>query len=298
MVILYDSAEETRKGENEKLTLKQLFKKVYSQEVRLPVGDFLFALNNMDNPDISYVYPLIIERKREDDLMDSMVDGRYTEQKQRIKRSLPRFHHVYLVENYEVHQCVKNDVFQAKVDTESIDEFLVYETQPGNYRKAGKPDNAQTLEQWTFMIYHSIQTKVQQLSDQSDFFENEGYILWQEFISSDKFKKTNARDISAKKQFQLMLMRSIPDVDETVAALITATYPTLRHLWNAWNHCDNVKDKESMLYNLEGNEWIKCRIDGHYTTDVDDCVLAELDRIGERPINEALSADMYRLLAT
>ena len=48
-----------------------------------------------------------------------------------------------------------------------------------------------------------------------------------------------------------------------------------------------------MLYNLGGNSGMKCKMDGQYKDNIEQEVLIELERIGERPISETLSAKLY-----
>ena len=64
---------------------------------KLSIGDFVWIARSKNPGGIELVLPFIVERKRMDDLRSSMIDGRYGEQKQRIKNSgFPN--KIYLVE--------------------------------------------------------------------------------------------------------------------------------------------------------------------------------------------------------
>ncbi|SPP89122.1 crossover junction endonuclease MUS81 [Drosophila guanche] len=64
---------------------------------RLTVGDFLWIARDADGNEL--VLPYIVERKRMDDLASSIRDGRFHEQKHRLRQcGLP--HVIYLIEDY------------------------------------------------------------------------------------------------------------------------------------------------------------------------------------------------------
>jgi crossover junction endonuclease MUS81 len=80
--------------------LKNLRENNVVNEVRkLNVGDFLWIAQHNSNDKLKeLVLPYIIERKRLDDLSSSIKDGRYHEQKFRLKNSGIK-NIVYLIEN-------------------------------------------------------------------------------------------------------------------------------------------------------------------------------------------------------
>ena len=85
------------KQNRKNITLEELKeRKVIYEERKLPVGDFLWIARSKCGS-IELVLPYVVERKRLDDLRSSMMDGRYGEQKQRIKNS-GISHKIYLVE--------------------------------------------------------------------------------------------------------------------------------------------------------------------------------------------------------
>ena len=66
------------------------------EERRLSIGDFIWIARSKSRS-IELVLPYVVERKRMDDLRSSIIDGRYAEQKMRMKQSgIPN--KIYLVE--------------------------------------------------------------------------------------------------------------------------------------------------------------------------------------------------------
>ena len=82
-------------------------------------GDAVWTARKRSNPSIEYVLDFIVERKRLDDLQESIVDGRYGKQKWAMKRSGLR-RPIYLVEgDYTniascVRLCLNLFMFQIK----------------------------------------------------------------------------------------------------------------------------------------------------------------------------------------
>ena len=69
------------------LLIKGLTESSVTLEIRrLNVGDFLWIARNKTDKSKEYVLPYIIERKRVDDLSSSIKDGRFHEQKFRLKQ--------------------------------------------------------------------------------------------------------------------------------------------------------------------------------------------------------------------
>lgn len=66
---------------------------------RLAVGDFVWIARENCSPHREIVLDFIIERKRMDDLASSICDGRFREQKHRMKQS-GLGHVIYLIEEY------------------------------------------------------------------------------------------------------------------------------------------------------------------------------------------------------
>ena len=88
----------------------------------LPIGDFMWSYNNQ-------ILDYVVERKKADDLVGSIMDGRYKEQKYRLRNS--GFSNVfYLFEGHLTGGFAKNgrEVETALLNTRVKDKFKVAET--------------------------------------------------------------------------------------------------------------------------------------------------------------------------
>lgn len=93
----------------------------------LSVGDFAWiARHRLSKEEL--VLPYIVERKRMDDFANSIKDGRYHEQKFRLKKSKAKV--VYLVENYDSKYVglPYQTLMQGLVNTRIRDEIQVHRT--------------------------------------------------------------------------------------------------------------------------------------------------------------------------
>lgn len=97
---------------------------------RLALGDFIWIARERTTGR-ELVLPYIVERKRIDDLANSIRDGRFPEQKHRMKRSgIPNV--VYLIESYDTNtrflSLPQANLKQAIINTIVYDGFMVVQT--------------------------------------------------------------------------------------------------------------------------------------------------------------------------
>ncbi|XP_055115043.1 crossover junction endonuclease MUS81 isoform X1 [Symphalangus syndactylus] len=135
-VLLCVDIGETRGGGHRPELLRELQRLHVTHTVRkLHVGDFVWVAQetNPRDPAASpgeLVLDHIVERKRLDDLCSSIIDGRFREQKFRLKRCGLE-HRVYLVEEHgSVHNLSlpESTLLQAVTNTQVIDGFFVKRT--------------------------------------------------------------------------------------------------------------------------------------------------------------------------
>ncbi|XP_009183877.1 crossover junction endonuclease MUS81 isoform X4 [Papio anubis] len=134
-VLLCVDIGETRGGGHRPELLRELQRLHVTHTVRkLHVGDFVWVAQETNPRDPAspgeLVLDHIVERKRLDDLCSSIIDGRFREQKFRLKRcGLER--RVYLVEEHgSVHNLSlpESTLLQAVTNTQVIDGFFVKRT--------------------------------------------------------------------------------------------------------------------------------------------------------------------------
>eukprot|EP01083_Nonionella_stella_P272860 925461_1 len=171
-----------------------------------------------------------------DDLAQSIVDKRYYEQKWRIRRCVPHFHHIYLVEGYAIEdESKKKRIDQSIVNTEVADSFFVYHTK-------SLLESNRVLARWTQMIYQQIVKKVQ---TNHDWIESEQLLLFETFNRSLENKKSS--DMSAQMLFGRQLM-AVDGMTDVIAYIITRKYETMRQLYDAWDGCDTIQKAKLLLY--------------------------------------------------
>ncbi|XP_055950766.1 crossover junction endonuclease MUS81-like isoform X2 [Argiope bruennichi] len=110
-------------GRNKKLFISELQKCGVEYEVRkLHVGDFLWIARDNSDSEKELVLDFIVERKRLDDLAHSIKDGRFREQKFRMKNSCLK-NPIYLVENCSGAKYLglpESTLEQAMINTQNL----------------------------------------------------------------------------------------------------------------------------------------------------------------------------------
>ncbi|KAL3874841.1 hypothetical protein ACJMK2_037803, partial [Sinanodonta woodiana] len=223
---------------------------------RLHVGDMLWIarekthavpgqLTKLKGRELVLDY--IIERKRMDDLVSSFVDGRFKEQKFRLKHCGLK-HPIYLVEDYGSmqHFSISEDrIKQAITNTQVIDGFQVKRTR----------DTKETVAYLTVMTrylqsYFRVKTlqavrldEVQETARQFDInFPVLKLVTFEEFNqSSAKSKALTVQEMFGRQLIQLYGMSAHK------ARAIVNIYPTPSHLFSAYDMCTVEKEKEGLL---------------------------------------------------
>lgn len=127
ITLLVDTQETAGKTKrNLDATIQQLTEKNVKFEVRrLSAGDFLWICRDKDNREV--ILPYIVERKRMDDLAGSIKDGRFQEQKFRLKDSGIQ-NIIYLIESKGNNQFLGlpiANLLQAATNTQVQNDYSV-----------------------------------------------------------------------------------------------------------------------------------------------------------------------------
>lgn len=127
-IILLVDTQETSGGKTKPqhdATIKELTQLDVLFEIRhLKVGDFAW-IARCRRKKIELILPYIVERKRIDDLNASIIDGRFHEQKYRLKQS-GITNLIYIIEDYEKSQKLPiaySSLMQASINTLIQDDF-------------------------------------------------------------------------------------------------------------------------------------------------------------------------------
>ena len=230
----------------------------------LNIGDFLWIARErvaevrgqfQQRQPRELVLPYIVERKRLDDLWQSVKDGRYEEQKFRLKGcGLTHLH--YLIEDYPQ----KREFWGRAggggglVTPEAIEQAIANTAVQEGFTVKKTDDQKGTIEYLT-LITRLLRQKYLNKDLASCTFTDitDGLVgrrdttllTFQHFNESSK----KTKDLTVGEVFAKMLLR-MKGLSVEMAQAIVSQYPTPRDLLNAYNNCDSVPDKVKVITDL------------------------------------------------
>ncbi|XP_008952332.1 crossover junction endonuclease MUS81 isoform X3 [Pan paniscus] len=233
-VLLCVDIGETRGGGHRPELLRELQRLHVTHTVRkLHVGDFVWVAQETNPRDPAanpgeLVLDHIVERKRLDDLCSSIIDGRFREQKFRLKRcGLER--RVYLVEEHgSVHNLSlpESTLLQAVTNTQVIDGFFVKRTADIKESAAYLALLTRGLQRLYQLLRHGL---AQTPTDPA-------------------LPRTQAQSVREVFARQLMQVRGVSG--EKAAALVDQ-YSTPASLLAAYDACATPKEQETLLSTIK-----------------------------------------------
>ncbi|XP_068966111.1 crossover junction endonuclease MUS81 isoform X2 [Bombus flavifrons] len=245
-IILLVDTQETAGGRTEPqhdATITGLTEFGVSFEIRhLKVGDFAWIARCRRNKNNELILPFIVERKRIDDLSASITDGRFHEQKFRLKQS-GITNLMYIIEDYEKGQRLTiphSSLMQASINTLIQDGFSV------KYTKNHK-DSMFYLSSLTRILIKMFKEKnligcKKEVITRTNILNNTcSLMVFEEFnkaASKQKVFKVNQMFVR-----QLLQLKGM-SIDKALA--IVEHYPTPRLLVEAFQKSD-CNDGRSML---------------------------------------------------
>ncbi|XP_015111968.2 crossover junction endonuclease MUS81 [Diachasma alloeum] len=246
-IILLIDTQEVKGKDKDDPVITQLTREKISFEIRhLNVGDFLWIARCRSTKQ-ELVLPYIVERKRIDDLASSIKDGRYHEQKFRLKQSgIPNV--VYMIEklpNGTMNTSIPlTTLLQAATNSAVQDGFTIRHTR--NHR-----DSMLYLATFTKILIKLFKDKLliecdkNSLPKKSDVKSEEMTLMEFETFnkSSAKVKTLRVKDMFVK---QLIQIKGL-SLDGTLA--IVERYPSPLALRKAFEAAGN--DGEKLLATLQ-----------------------------------------------
>uniref|UniRef100_A0A1Q3EWB5 Crossover junction endonuclease MUS81 n=1 Tax=Culex tarsalis TaxID=7177 RepID=A0A1Q3EWB5_CULTA len=249
VILLVDTAETIGKSKsNLDRTLKALQQNHVEHEVRrLSVGDFLWTVR--DDTGAEYILPYIVERKRMDDLASSIKDGRFHEQKFRLKQcGLANV--IYLIEHLGNNRQVgvpASTLSQAALNT-FVQDFTVKYTENHLH-------TVLYLATMTGLLVKNVKNKTflnitnhspEQLAEATKNFNlSQSTIPLLAFESFNK-QSSKTRPCTVKEIFMKQLLQVKLLTIEKVNAIVER-YPTPRKLFLAFERCTSEAEKERLL---------------------------------------------------
>ncbi|XP_026072421.1 crossover junction endonuclease MUS81 [Carassius auratus] len=264
IVLCVDVIETTGGSSGRKQELvKELQRNCVTFDIRkLNVGDFLWVAREKVTPVPGQLRPpvgkelvldYIIERKRMDDLCGSIIDGRFREQKFRLKRCGLR-KPIYLVEecgSAAAHLSIPESTLQQAIaNTQVVDGFFVKRVQDVKESAAYLTIMTRYLQK----LYHNctLFCRSRELEgdggDESEQTENLSCSLmtFTEFnYGAIKNKCQTVREVFARQLMQ------ISGVSGDKAAAVLEHYSTVSSLLQAYDQCSSESEKEKLLSSIK-----------------------------------------------
>ncbi|KAG8184722.1 hypothetical protein JTE90_019326 [Oedothorax gibbosus] len=233
-------------GKSKKQFVSELQKSNVEYEVRnLHVGDFLWIAHDHSDPNKELVLDFIIERKRLDDLAHSIKDGRFREQKFRMKNCALR-NPIYLVENCSGAKYLglpESTLEQAMINTQICDGFLVKKTQ-------GIKESVSYLTMMTKMITCKYQNLTLISGSRETVLRKSAasntFMCFKDFnCSSLKNKSLTVKEMFAKHLMQFFGL----SVDR--AAAIVQHFKTPSEFLEAYDRCNSENEKIHLISSIK-----------------------------------------------
>ncbi|XP_052895115.1 crossover junction endonuclease MUS81 [Anopheles moucheti] len=246
VILLVDTGETIGKTKSTlDRTLQELTKHSIEHEVRrLSVGDFAWIVR--DDSGKEFLLPYILERKRIDDLASSIKDGRFHEQKFRLKQcGLPNV--IYLIEHLGNNRQVgvpEATLAQAALNT-YVQGFTVKYTENHHH-------TVLYLSVMTNYLNNSLKNKLYKDITHRPFSDGKALFgiscLTFPLLLFDYFYKQSSktRDYSVRNIFMKQLLQIKLLTIEKVNTIVEK-YPTPQCLFLAYTACSSETERQRML---------------------------------------------------
>lgn len=223
--------------DNREKKLIDLFKKNDSINIeikQLELGDIHVVFDN------NTVF--IIERKTIQDLLSSLTDGRYREQKIRVLSSLKNdtkycnCKYIYLIEGSieGYNEQIKKKYYGTLISLQLRDKIIIFKT-----------DNVKESYNFLTRLKFRIENKndfISLTNNQSDETQNNQYLNTIKSKKKDNITPTNC---------QILFLTVIPGISVNIATKIIENYTTINKLIESYNKCLSKEDQEIMLKDIQ-----------------------------------------------
>ena len=200
------------------------------QKEQLELGDIHIIFN-----EITYIY----ERKTVNDLLSSIKDGRYKEQKNRLLAN--SFNNNYIIEGDTI---TSNKNFKNQKTLTSVYLNSIYRDKINVFFTTNIDDTV------TFLLL-----LVSKIIEKPENYLNENNKIPQDYIDVCKIKSQKNKNID-KDTCYLLQLSQIPNISKEIAKKIKEIYPTMSSLIKALEEQPDEKSKISLLTKIDkiGNQ--------------------------------------------
>ncbi|XP_052822673.1 crossover junction endonuclease MUS81 [Octopus bimaculoides] len=227
----------------------------FLSDVKNRIVTKFFSSSPPEKP-VELVLNYIVERKRMDDLSGSIVDGRFREQKFRLKQC-GLSHAIYLIEDYgsTKHLSVSEDkLIQAITNTQVVDEFKIKRTENTKESVAYLTLLTRYLQGYYLKktLYGSnevVKAKPGEKIDHSLDSASEILCNFEDFNNS----AAKSQVLTVREMFAKQLLH-FPNMSGAKAFAVTEKWPTPASLYEAYNACPDKISQEQMLNNIKAGK--------------------------------------------
>ena len=269
VILCVDNTETTGGGVGGRKTLKEETVRhlqrcgVMYDRRNLNIGDFLWIARErvaevrgqyQQRQPRELVLPYIVERKRLDDLWQSVKDGRYEEQKFRLK-GCGLTHLYYLIEDFPT----KREFWGragggALVTPEAIEQAVANTAVQEGFSVKKTPDQKGTIEYITLitrLLRRKYEARELSSCSQSDISDGRVGARDTTLLPFTHFNETSrkSKDLSVGEVWAKMLLR-MKGLSVEMAQTLVTHFPTPRHMVEAFNKCSSSTEKGKLISDL------------------------------------------------
>lgn len=214
--------------DNREAKLLSLFEKkstIPFEKKQLDIGDIKIVKD---------ITTIVIERKTIKDLLASIKDGRYKEQKTRLQSQIQQNNiktYFYILEGqtYNLKQYEKNIYNGALISIQLRDGIQMIKT-----------DNLDDTFQFITRLMSRMEKK-------DIFYNSSNNIENQTYLSSIKLRK---KDNIQPKEAQILMFSNIPGVSVKIGEVIINKYSNIMELFDIYQGIETENEKEKLLENI------------------------------------------------
>uniref|UniRef100_A0A8C4QGH8 Crossover junction endonuclease MUS81 n=1 Tax=Eptatretus burgeri TaxID=7764 RepID=A0A8C4QGH8_EPTBU len=261
VILCVDFIETTGNNSRKRELVNELKRNGVAFDVRkLSVGDFLWVAKQRVRPvpgqlevpsSLELVLDYVVERKRMDDLCGSIIDGRFREQKFRLKKC-GLGNCIYLVEDHGSVQHMsipETTLQQAIVNTQVVDGFVIKRTHDIRGSAAYLTIMTRHLQRrFSGKVLWSIPKQQKETLASQGVREDDGHFLlnFNEFNhESAKNKAQTVREVFARQLLQFQ------GLSGDKAAAILEKFPTPCSLIEAFEQCHSDEERANLLSSIK-----------------------------------------------
>ena len=195
----------------------------------LEIGDIEIGCTN---PEIK----LLFERKTQGDLLASITDGRYREQKIRMLGEFPSHRCTYIIEGASITADQDNWPF-PRISPAVYEGAILHTMYRDKMHMVFTTDIVHTAE-WLTILYKKLQSHPEKFIDGAE-----------SYISQVKTKTKKCENID-KETCYILQLSQVPGISIKIAKEIATKYTSLRELIQAVDACETQDKKKELLESI------------------------------------------------